>query len=319
MLCVASFTFLGAGAAMANSPSPTGSPPGTGTKVTNPDGSVTVSVHGNWVWLFATSSKEGTEGLHATVSDKCDNRFGGGFGIVWNDPNDPGYHETFTEFSYSASVNLGSRGVNPSNTESGVTWTKGSPCGTFVQTNKPIPGAGNVDGTWAGVHTYANAAAVPAEICVVTFDLGSATPPKKTWLEFSNPDNSITWSLLDFHSWNAAPDGSNCLATSNLTVVAPPPPVMPTRPAKVTSVTTPPPPPPAPPVKVAPTPAPAPAPAVKVAPTPAPATKPTGVLAFTGFGPLGQWMTLGGAILVIIGLLFYFVDMRKVLYWFLGH
>jgi hypothetical protein len=137
VLCVALMTFFGASAAMANAPSPTGSP--TGTRLTNPDGSVTVAVHGAWLWVFATSHKAGTEGLHATVSDKCDDRFGGGFGIVWNDPHDPGYHETFTEFSFSASVNVGSRGVDPANTESGVTWTKGSPCGTFVQTNKPIP------------------------------------------------------------------------------------------------------------------------------------------------------------------------------------
>ena len=53
--------------------------------------------------------------------------------------------------------------------------------------------------------------------------------------------------------------------------------------------------------------------------TTAPATKGGGgVLAFTGFGPIGQLATLLGAILVLLGLLLYFVDVRRVLSWFLG-
>jgi len=58
----------------------------------------------------------------------------------------------------------------------------------------------------------------------------------------------------------------------------------------------------------------------KAAPAPvAPATKGGGgVLAFTGFGPLGQLATLLGAILLLLGLFLYFVDVRRALSWLLG-
>jgi hypothetical protein len=52
--------------------------------------------------------------------------------------------------------------------------------------------------------------------------------------------------------------------------------------------------------------------------TPKPVTKPSGVLAFTGFGQTGQLMALLGLLLVIIGLVLYFVDVRKAASWLLG-
>jgi hypothetical protein len=47
---------------------------------------------------------------------------------------------------------------------------------------------------------------------------------------------------------------------------------------------------------------------------------PTGILAFTGFGPLEQMITLFGSLFVLIGLALYFLgaDFRTVAYWLLG-
>ncbi len=79
------------------------------------------------------------------------------------------------------------------------------------------------------------------------------------------------------------------------------------------------------PLVTAPAPAPTPSPAPKTVSqtsppaTTAPATKGGGgVLAFTGFGPIGQLATLLGIILVLLGLFFYFVNVRRAFAWFLG-
>jgi len=62
-------------------------------------------------------------------------------------------------------------------------------------------------------------------------------------------------------------------------------------------------------------PAPAPAPA---APAPVHASTGSGVLAFTGFGPMGQLAVLLGLILVVVGLVLFFVDVRRGVQWLLG-
>ncbi len=286
-------SFFGVGVAMANAPSPIGNPPITGSIVTNANGSVTVDVLGHWLWPFTTSLKD-VQGLHATVTDKCDHRFGAGWGIVWNDPTDTGYPETYSVLGLSASVNIGSRGVDPVNRQTELAWMPSAPCGTFIETNTPVAGAGYVTGPWMGRHVYPNAAAVPASICVVTFDLGSASPPKRRWRQFSNDDNSVIWSLLDKHSWSGNPDGATCVNPHTLPASTAP---APTTPARVTSVTTP---------KTT-------VPPAKPAPTVSP-----GALAFTGFGPLGQLLAIGGIILVIGGLVIYFFDVRRLTVWLLG-
>ena len=43
---------------------------------------------------FGTESAT-TAGLAATVNHPCDTRTGVGWGVVWNDPNDPGFAETY--------------------------------------------------------------------------------------------------------------------------------------------------------------------------------------------------------------------------------
>jgi len=285
-------TVFGAGAAMANAPSPVGNPSVTGNIVTNANGSVTVDVTGTWVWPFSTSLKD-VEGLHATVTNPCDHRFGAGWGIVWNDPSDTGYPQTFREFAFSASADIGSRGVNPVNRQSAVVWDPSDPCGTFVETNQPVAGAGYVSGHWMGAHIYPDAASVPDVICVVTYDLGSHKPPKRQWRQFSNTDNSITWSLLDSHGWNESPDGTNCVNPHTFPASTAP---APATPARVTSITTP--------------------PTTKPAPK-VPAVSP-GALAFTGFGTTGLLLAVGGTLLVASGAVLYFVDVRKVTRWLLG-
>jgi hypothetical protein len=78
------------------------------------------------------------------------------------------------------------------------------------------------------------------------------------------------------------------------------------------------------PLVTAPAPAPTPAPKTVSQSSPpattAPATKGGGggVLAFTGFGPIGQLATLLGAILVLLGLFLYFIDVRRAISWILG-
>ena len=292
VLGVVLVSFFAAGAAMANAPSPVGNPPITGSIVTNANGSVTVNVTGHWLWPFTTSLKD-VQGLHATVTDQCDRRFGAGWGIVWNDPNDPGYPETYSVLGLSATVGLGSRGVNPANRETMLAWMPSAPCGQFIETNTPVAGAGYVTGPWMGVHIYANAAAVPNAICVVTYDLGSHKPPKRKWTQFSNDDNSVIWSLLDTRSWTETANGTSCVDPHTLPASTAPPP---TTPARVTSVTTPP---------------------ATVPPAKTPTVSP-GALAFTGFGPLGQLLAVGGGLLVLGGLVLYFVDVRKAAAWLLG-
>ncbi len=106
-------------------------------------------------------------------------------------------------------------------------------------------------------------------------------------------------------SWTVVVNGGT------LTPVTTPPDTTPA--ATVPPVTT--------PLVTAPAPTPAPKTVSQTSPpaTTAPATKGGGgVLAFTGFGPIGQLATLLGAILVLLGLLLYFVNVRRVVSWFLG-
>jgi hypothetical protein len=111
------------------------------------------------------------------------------------------------------------------------------------------------------------------------------------------PDNRGSWTVV--------------INGGTLTPVTTPPNTTP--PATVPPVTT--------PLVTAPAPAPPPKTVSQTSPpaATAPATKAGGgVLAFTGFGPIGQLATLLGAILVLLGLLLYFVNVRRALSWLLG-
>ena len=135
---------------------------------------------------------------------------------------------------------------------------------------------------------------MPAAICVVTYDLGFGKTPLPKYRNFSNDDNSVAWQLQDTGRWSMSSGGVNC-GTVPPPTLAPPVPAVP--PAKTVAKTIPPP----TSVKVT-TPAPTPAPRQPAV---------TGPLAFTGFGPTGRLLTLIGMILVVVGAVFYFVDVRK--------
>jgi hypothetical protein len=285
-------------AAFANAASPKASPMTRGSVLINANGTVTVTATGTWVWQFGRESAT-TPGLDATVNHPCDSRTGVGWGVAWDDPNDPGFTETYTTKHgalITQTVHVGSTGKDPFNGDSSVTYNRQSPCGRFVQTNNPRPGAGYDFGTWTSVHQYASMASLPTAVCVITYDLGFGRPPSPHRLNFDNNDNSVQWALFTAGHWDASVSDDNC---STLPPARPAPPLPPTTqppPVKTVSHTTPP------------------APHV----TPKPVTKPSGVLAFTGFGEAGQLMALLGLLLVIIGLVLYFVDVRKAASWLLG-
>lgn len=288
---------LGTSAAMANSPSPTAAPESSGMVLQHTDGTVTVNFSGTWLWPFRPAGGEKTSGISATVTNPCDSRFGAGWGVTWDDPNDPGISETYVGQGLSVTVGVGSRGINPLNIDRRVEFDTGRPCGTFVQTNTPQPGDGYVTGTWTATHTYANITDVPPAICVITYDLGFGHMPAPSRIAFSNDDNSVVWALRQNGAWNTTTMGQNC---SKLPPAVPAPPT-PTPPA---------PPPPVQTVSHTPTPAPPVHAASKAASS--------GILAFTGFGQLGQLLALLGAILVLVGLPLYFLDLRRTAQWFLG-
>ena len=110
--------------------------------------------------------------------------------MVWNDPSDPGYAETYTVLGLSASVDIGSRGVNPVNRRDRVGVDAERPVwhlrrdqrtgGRRRVRHRPVDGCAHLRqrGGGAGV------------ICVVMYDLGSHKPPKRKWRQFSNDDNS---------------------------------------------------------------------------------------------------------------------------------
>jgi hypothetical protein len=305
LLAVLGITFgscLWSTSAFANAAFPAASPIASGAVVLNSNGTVTVTASGTWVWEFGRESAT-TPGLDATVNHPCDSRTGVGWGVVWADPRDPGIKETYVTKHgppRSAVVGVGSKGVDPVNSDSGVTYNPHDPCGRFVQTNSPKPGDGYDTGTWQSTHTYADEASLPRDVCVITYDLGFGRPPTPHRLDFDNNDNSVQWALFTTGTWDMSSTDDNC-AMLPPAVPAPPTPT-PTTPA---------------PVKTVSHTSPAPAPHVTVP------AKPSGVLAFTGFGTTGQLLTLLGIILVGVGMALYFLDVRKkdfrkLLSWLLG-
>ena len=301
---------FGVTAALANSPLPAQAPQGN-TAFINPDGTVTLNVQGTWTWPF--SGLPHTEGLNATLSNPCDHRAGVGWGLVWNDPNDPGNVVTFTTKGQSVTVGLGSLGTIAANTDRAV-HANLPPlrCGTFTQTNVPGFSDGTVTGTWSGTHTYSSVHALPTEVCVVTFDLGFGKVPAPAFVKFTNDDNSIFWSIVLNRGWSQSATGPNCVPVPTPVLAPAPPPTTPT--TAVPAVT--------PSGPTGPSPPAAPASVRSVAPATAPATAPrsasSGALAFTGFGRIGQLISLLGALLVLAGLVLYFVDVRRTMQWLLG-
>ena len=285
--------------AAANAPSPVTQPLQSGSVLINPNGTVTVNAHGLWVWPFGIET-EHTAGLQATVRHRCDHRVGAGWGILWNDPNDPGFAEGYhtklkgRHRNLSLTVNVGSKGVISANTDNQVQYDTSNPCGMFVQTNVPARGDGYDVGAWAARHTYANVAALPSEICLVTYDLGVGRSPQAHRVSFTNNDNSVQWQLVNMGGYSTSVGGKNCNSL--------PPPVAA---------------PPAPPRTIVPV--------AKTTHNPPTTTPPARVvttsshtLAFTGIGNTGRLVALLGGLLVLLGMLVYFVDIRRGTTWLLG-
>jgi hypothetical protein len=129
--------------------------------------------------------------------------------MAWNDPADSGVSLT----SNGVTLHVGSTGVNPANTDDKVTYNQTHPCGSFTETNVPNPGDGDVSGPWNATHIYANLADVPADICVVTYDLGPGKSPAAYRLRLTYDDNSFDDAFTNGETWNSSPGGPNCLAT----------------------------------------------------------------------------------------------------------
>lgn len=286
-------------AAMGNAANPTAEAMLPGSVVLNGNGTVTVTASGTWLWAYGRETDH-TQGLDATAQHPCDSRTGVGWAMVWNDPDDPGYTETYTTKDrypvLTDTVHVGSRGVDPLNTDHQVTYNNVHPCGTFVETNKPGPGDGYDTGVWTSTHVYASVADLPRAVCVITYDLGLAKPPGPHRISFQNNDNSVQWGLYN-GGWNTSTMGQNCEAL--VTPVAAPTTTVTTT-AKVVSQ----------PTHVTPT-------------TLAPVTRPSGTLAFTGFGGDGRLMVVLGVLLVLTGAGVYGgyrrrTELRNLVTWLIG-
>ena len=287
--------------ATANAPSPVTETLQPGTVLINPNGTVTVNAHGLWVWPFGIES-EHTAGLQATSRHKCDHRVGAGWGILWNDPNDSGLTETYhtklkggRKRNLSLTVNVGSKGVNSANTDMQVQYNTSDPCGMFVLTNVPARGDGYDVGAWAARHTYADVAALPSEICLVTYDLGVGKgAPAAHRTSYTNNDNSVQWQLVNMGGYSTSVTGKNCnsLPAPVNAPLTPTTTIVPVSKTTHNPTTT------TPPARVV--------------------TTTSHTLAFTGVGNTGRLVALLGALLVLLGLLVYFVDIRRATTWLLG-
>ena len=161
---------LFAAPAFANAADP--NPGTTATLTTNPDGSKTVRVSGTWSW----PSQNG-----------CSNRFGAGWAIAWNDPNQPGNVVS----GHGVTIYVGTPSDNT------VHFNPSQPCGTLDANNHP-------HGSW-GVeqHTYAAGTAV-GKVCVNMYDLHDTQAQKPgdyvAGGSGHNGDNSVQTNSYDPNS-----------------------------------------------------------------------------------------------------------------------
>jgi uncharacterized repeat protein (TIGR01451 family) len=138
----------------------------------NADGTVTVTVGGNWAW---PSHK----------SDCNTDRYAAGWAVAWNDKAAPG---------------------NFVGTLNGVDYYVGTPSDNTVHFYPNAPrcgvynaGLGYNSGVWGPeTHTYANVASVPPSVCVVTYDIhnsgkngGIKDGDLNAGGRNRNPDNSV--------------------------------------------------------------------------------------------------------------------------------
>ena len=142
-------------AARADSPDP--KLPFTGSSVVNADGSVTLTVQGDWAWT-------------THHSDCNSNRYAVGWAVDWNDSSQPG-NVVGQANGNGPVVDVGTAAANALNpADNAVHYAPSAPrCGTYD------PVAGYNSGTWGPLsHTYPKG--VPTIVpCVVTYDVHKAT------------------------------------------------------------------------------------------------------------------------------------------------
>ena len=164
---VAALLLLSATPAFANAADP--NPPTTATATKNPDGSTTVRVSGTWSW----PSQAG-----------CANRFGAGWAIAWDDPNQPGNVVS----GHGVTIYVGTPSDNT------VHFNPDDPCGTLDANNHP-------HGAWGPEeHTYAAGTNV-GTVCVNMYDLHDTQTKKPADYiaggNGHNADNSVQTNAYD--------------------------------------------------------------------------------------------------------------------------
>ena len=181
MVVVLSSVVLAAFGATAASATPAAvNPPApTGTITVAANGTVTVDVTaGSWSWSVGNKAGD----IKATNAKPCGAYVGVGWGVAWNDANDPGY--TLKYGSVAPQLVGSTTAVNGNTVDESVHFNASNPCGTF--------GPSAITGQWMDQHTYANAASVPASICVVTYALkGTQASKPKHYLVDKNGHNSF--------------------------------------------------------------------------------------------------------------------------------
>jgi len=183
MVVVSSVVLVAFGAtAAAAAPAPV-TPAPTGTITTNSNGSVTITATGTWSWTVGSANGD----VDATTAHPCGSDFGVGWGMVWDDPADPGYALSYAHggTSYSADVSSPAIATPATTADETVGYNATTPCGTFST------GAPAVTGQWTATHTYASAAAVPTSICVVTYTLKNSSGSGPQYLVDKNKHNSF--------------------------------------------------------------------------------------------------------------------------------
>ncbi|MGH9028630.1 MAG: hypothetical protein ACRDV4_03335, partial [Acidimicrobiales bacterium] len=218
----------GMAGAYANAPNPL--PTTTGTATVHPDGSVTISLNGTWIWP-------------ANGAQTCAGRYGEGYSVDWwgvgtsSTPN-PDFNLTnatqVTGFDTTSTLNgvapAGSVEYNPgggvqptffhvSSQYDGQTVNSSSTC-----TDVPVPGGNGPNaetstGAWAASATYPSVSDVPAQLCLILYDEhGSEAKPSGGGNNFANNsdfnplrdnDNSIQTNVF-----NPAAGAGFCFSSS---------------------------------------------------------------------------------------------------------
>jgi hypothetical protein len=206
---LAAVVLMGFGASAASArPSPENPPAPTGTITVGSGGAVTVTATGDWAWAIGTA-KGDLKPSASSAANPCGTNYAVGWGMVWNDSNDPGYPIQYG--SVPAELVGSTLVVNGNTKDENVHYntTKSSRCGSYSPTG--------LTGQWGSeTHVYASAASVPATICVVNYVLRhTPTGHKNELLVDKNKRNSFHAAVKAGNglTW---PTSSACFLTSGL-------------------------------------------------------------------------------------------------------